>query len=730
MTGTNDGPGGTNVLFKQPAGITVDARTNLYVTDSGNNTIRKLVSSNGTWRSSTIAGLPGVAGNSDGTNNAALFRSPQEIAVDPQTNLYIADTGNSLIRKLTPVGTNWVSSTIGGVPDGYGSADGTNSNARFANPGAIAVDTDGNVYVADSRNNTIRMAAFTPGVKLTPLVTWSNPVPFYYGALTTNQLNAFASVPGTFSYNPPAGTIPGVGTDTLSVVFNPNDSVDYNTVTDTVSVVVLPFAPIISLTGANVPAILGSTTILSASVSGPGPFLYEWVVDGSNLINNAITTVAGSGLTPFSGDGGAATNAGMNSPLNMAVDSLGDLYIPDTGNNRIRRVDTNGIITTVAGNGTNGFAGDGNAATKAELSGPRGLSLDPFGNMFFADSLNEFIRKVDTNGIITTVAGTRGHGFSGDGGPATNAVFNSPTFVAADKFGNLFIADSGDARVRKVSTNGIINTVAGKGTTVYSGDGGPATNAGVAPVALAVDGFGNLFIADPRNNRVRKVNSNGIITTVAGNGSPAFAGDGGPATNASLSAPGGVSADGFGNLFIADTSNGRIRKVDTNGIITTVAGGAGSGFSGDGGAATNAALSSPGSATPDAFGNLYIADTTNNRIRKVFTSLSLTLTNLTTNNSGSYQFVVTSPYGSTTSSVSLTVGLPPLQANFNAGNGLKLQLTGTPGSNYVLQAATNLNPPVLWVPVATNVADTNGNWSFTDTNTAAFSNRYYRVTGP
>src|SRR6266850_1646511 len=336
-----------------------------------------------------------------------------------------------------------------------------------------------------------------------------------------------------------------------------------------------------------------------------------------------LTTVAGNGSPTFAGDGGAATSASFNSPAGVALDANGNLYIADYRNQRIRKVAAaTGIITTVAGNGTATFAGDGGAATSASLSGPYGVALDASGNLYIADYLNPRIRKVAAaTGIITTVAGDGVFAFAGDGGAATSASLSSPTGVALDASGNLYIADYGNQRIRKVdAASGVITTVAGNGGPTFAGDGGAATNASLNfPSGVALDASGNLYIADYFNHRIREVAAaTGIITTVAGNGSPTFAGDGGAATSASLWSPTGVALDSSGNLYIADHDNKRIRKVATaTGIITTVAGNGGSTFSGDGGAATSASLSTPTGVALDASGNLYVADQNNHRIRKV-----------------------------------------------------------------------------------------------------------------
>ena len=335
-----------------------------------------------------------------------------------------------------------------------------------------------------------------------------------------------------------------------------------------------------------------------------------------------MITVAGSGPTGmfaggFSGDEGPGIKAQLSFPEDVAVDSKGNLFIADEQNHRIRRMDAKtGIITTVAGSGAEGFSGDGGPATSAGLAAPNGVTVDRDGNILIADSLNNRIRKVDVNTkIITTLAGD---------GSATMLDF--PTGVATDSAGNVLIADYNNHRILRIDAKtGAIATIAGKGRADFLGDGGPATNANFNnPYNIAVDSSNNLFIVDRDNHRVRRIDAKtGIITTVAGSGPSgsgkgSFSGDGGPATDATLDVPFGVAVDPAGNLFISDTANRRIRKVDAStGIMTTVAGDGSRNFSDESGPAIEASFFRPIGLAIDASGNLYIADIFTHRAHMV-----------------------------------------------------------------------------------------------------------------
>ena len=345
--------------------------------------------------------------------------------------------------------------------------------------------------------------------------------------------------------------------------------------------------------------------------------------------NGAISVAAGDGLARYSGDGGPAVAGSLASIVNqqpggLTFDATGNLYIADQANNVIRRVDTNGVITTVAGNGTNGYSGDGGPATAAMLFQPTGVAVDNAGNLYIADTENYRIRMVTAKGTISTICGNGDAGFTGDGGPASAATVWQPTGVALDNAGNLYIADLNNAAVRKIAPTGIITTVAGKGRKFgYAGDGGPATAALLNQVTdIKIDASGNLYIADYGNQRVRVVTPAGIISTIAGTGQVGFAGDGGPAVSALLSGPTALGIDSTGAVIVADQGNNRVRRIVPGGAINTIAGLTLS--IGDGGSSTLARLTSPFNTAVDASRNLYIADSGENRIRKVSPSGTIT----------------------------------------------------------------------------------------------------------
>jgi hypothetical protein len=427
------------------------------------------------------------------------------------------------------------------------------------------------------------------------------------------------------------------------------------------------------------------------------------------LTPGIVSTIAGNGTAGYSGDGGAATSAELNAPNSIVVDNAGNVYICDWLNNVVRKISaTTGIITTVAGNGIAGYTGDGGPATSAELNWPQGIAIDSAGNLYIAEYRNHVIRKVNTaTGIITTYAGNPSGGFSGDGGPAASAKLTQPVSVSFDNAGNLYIGDDGNIRIRKVAAgSGIITTIAGNGTRGFSGDGGPATSAELNnPYRVVSDSKGNLYFPDASNNRIRKIDTTGIITTYAGTGTAGYSGDGGPATSAELNTPISLAIDPADNIYVSDNSNSRLRKIDAaTGIITTIAGNGGSGFSGDGGAATSAQLG-PGGPAFDIASGLYVAG--NNRIRRIDLSQSAltypTPTTVGTSDSpDDPQTAIVSNIGN----ADLTV--PPASSGSNPNVSLNFALNAattcpqqsTSSSPQTLAAGANCKYAVNFVPTA------------------------------
>ena len=314
-----------------------------------------------------------------------------------------------------------------------------------------------------------------------------------------------------------------------------------------------------------------------------------------------INTIAGSaGNAGFAGDSGSAIGSQLNYPTGIAVDKSGNLYIADGLNNRVRKV-SGGVISTVAGNGTAGYTGDKGPATSAELNNPTGVALDSSGNLYIADSANNVVRMVSSSGTITTFAGNNTLGYSGDMALATGAQLANPVGVIADSAGNVYIADAGNNVIRQVYSGNIVTYAEGF----------------TQPDAVAVDSAGNIYVADTQGRRIVKYTNAGVYTTIAGNGYGEFSGDNGPGPNAAVYDPMGLAVDSSGNVYIADTFNCRIRKVTPSGIITTIAGNGTLYFSGDGGPAVQAALHFPHGVAVDSSGNVYITDTVNSVVREL-----------------------------------------------------------------------------------------------------------------
>ncbi len=341
-----------------------------------------------------------------------------------------------------------------------------------------------------------------------------------------------------------------------------------------------------------------------------------------------IDTIVGTGSVGYSGDGGQATDASFNYIYDFVFDSSGNMYLTDTNNNVIRKVDTSGVVTTIAGTGVAGYSGDGGLATSAQLYQPSAITIDDSGNLYVSDSYNHVVRKIDTSGIITTIAGTGVAEYSGDGGLATEAGLNLPFGLCFDNQGNLLIADTGNCRLRKVDmTTGILTTIAGDGGNSYSGEGGLATDAGInSPTDVVVDSAGNIFLANNLGHRVLRIDATtGIINTYAGNGTGASTV--GVATESSINRPWGLAFDDNENLYIVERNGSVISKVNkSTGILSRVAGTGSRGFTGDGGDPLDATFNFPSNVEIDNNGIIYIADKTNNRIREIATYYSASYT--------------------------------------------------------------------------------------------------------
>ena len=361
--------------------------------------------------------------------------------------------------------------------------------------------------------------------------------------------------------------------------------------------------------------------------------LFVFLLAFASMHAQVITTVAGNGSGLYNGDNISALDAGFV-PTSVIVDNSGNMYIGDYENNRVRKIDITGSITTIAGTGVAGFSGDDSLAINAKLNHPSGLARDQNGNIYVCDAFNNRVRKIDTAGIITTVAGNGTGGFNGDNILATAAELWEPFAITLGIDGEIYIVDCGNHRIRKISMSGMITTFAGTGVPGFSGDNGPATAASLKyPRSLIFDNNHNMYIADAVNHRVRKVDSTGVITTCVGNGTPGYSGDNGIATAATMTAPYALAIDGAGNLYIADgTTVSNIRKVTTSGIITTYAGISTYGYSGDNGPATAAALDEPSGLAFDTFDNMYIADFQNARIRYIKSTTAVSQLNNKTGN--------------------------------------------------------------------------------------------------
>ena len=675
-----DGGAATEAQFRWPDGLALDGSSNLYVVDRSNNRIRR-IDAEGVV--TTLAGsgpttyLGGYSGDG-GAATEAQFAWPIGLALDGSGNLYVADSGNHRIRVIRPPGErNPVTQEFPHFANG----DSTVSDLVLVNVDTTTVtpvvrfySSKGDPISADSLLDVTGdleltadgALAVTAGIQPLAARTVST---HGRGALTSGSVRVVADgyIGGFLRFDSRAVGVAGVGAaqpvnDALFPARRKEDGINTGAAVRNLEAEAMAMTchlmqggdvletAMVELAGHGQNARFinelfpeADTSDFAGSVrcTAPEGRMFTGVALEMDIHNRIFTTlplvavtatlggdvekpyiftIAGTGEGGAGGDGGPAAAAQLLEPSGSLVDGSGNLYVADSANHRIRRIDAEGVITTIAGTGERGFGGDGGPATEAQFSYPSGLALDGSGNLYVTDVSNYRIRRIDAEGVITTFAGTGERGFGGDGGPATEAQFAWPTGLALDGSGNLYVADSGDNRVRRIDAEGVITTFAGTGKYGFGGDGGPATEAQFSwPWQLALDGSGNLYVADHDNSRIRRIDAEGVITTFAGTGEWGFSGDGGAATEAQFSGPNGLAVDGSGNLYVSDRGNSRIRRIDAEGVITTIAGsGPGSssgGYSGDGGPATEAQFSGPNGLVLDGSGNLYVSD--RHRIRVI-----------------------------------------------------------------------------------------------------------------
>jgi YVTN family beta-propeller protein len=617
-----DGGPATEASMNDLSAIAVDVSGNLFLAQDGQSAIRRVDAKTGTI--STVAGNGANGFDGDGgPATEAVLGNPQGVVVDAAGNILIADTSNNRIRRVNSV-TGFISTIAGNGTAGFAGDGGLASAAVLNTPQGLALDATGNLFFVDSGNYRIRRVDAKTGVITTVAGNGGRGFSGNGGPATNAMFNFIG-------YGvPPQVALDAAGDLYIADQFNQQiRRVDAKT------------GIITTVAGILAEGYGGDGGLaISAELSDPSGILVDpsgnlYIGDNDNnrvrfvaATTGTISTIAGNGGL---GDGESATTAALYYPQGVAA-AGGNIWIADSNNTLIRLVNPAGVISTISGQDyIFSYTGDGGAAVNATLGFPVAVTADASHNLFIADLTDSVIRRIDaSSGIITTVAGNGAVGFAGDGGPATKASMNFPSAVAVDTAGNLFISDSNNQRIRRVDIiSGVITTVAGDGTTGFSGDGGPAVDASLnlpAPFSgvggVLIDTAGNLFISDTNNNRIRRVDSvRGVITTVVGSSSfcaSGKVGDGGPATSASLCFPEGLAMDPSGNLFIADTFGERVRRLDSaGGTIATVAGNGLVGFSGDGGPATAASLTTPRDVALDNRGNLYVADANSQRIRSV-----------------------------------------------------------------------------------------------------------------
>jgi uncharacterized protein (TIGR03437 family) len=582
-----DGGPATSAQLNLPYGLAVDATGAVYVADLGNNRVRRIGPS-GTI--STVAGNGAMLSTGDGgPATSASLMSPRNLALDGYGNLYISEFAGHRIREVASGGN--ISTIAGTGVAGFSGDNGPPAQAELAFPAGLTFDSGGSLYIADSGNNRVRR--IMAGLIGTVIV----------GSATNTPLNTPVAV--------------AMASNATIYVADFNPEVHILTAGGGWSV----FAGVSAagFSGDGGPATLAQLAQPHDLALGASGSVY--IADGVRVrsVNSLgiIQTVAGDGYLNAVGDFGTATNAVLYQPSGVSLDTQGNLYIADTGTQRVRQVIPGGTITTIAGTGTAASSTNNISSVMATLNFPMGVTVDANGNLIISDTQNQRVRQV-TAGIIQNVAGTGVPGLGSADQLASQTPLNSPRNTCLAASGTLYVADTGNHRILSISKAALIAVVAGDGTAGSSGDGGLGSLGQLnQPSGCALDSAGDLLIADTGNNRIRKVDSAGIVSTVVGTGAVGSAGDEGPAATALLNGPRGIAVDGNGDIFIGDTGNNRIREVTEDGIIHTIAGQSAGGFAGDGGPATAAQLNGPAGILLDGSGNLYVADTGNNRVREL-----------------------------------------------------------------------------------------------------------------
>jgi uncharacterized protein (TIGR03437 family) len=584
---SGDGGPGWQAQLNLPYGLAVDLAGYVYVADLGNNRVRR-IAPDGTIITVAGSGAKGSSGDGGLAIDAQLL-TPRNVAVDVAGNLYISEFEGHRVRHVSSDGR--INTTAGTGTAGFRGDGSAAASSQLGYPAGLAVDRFGALYVADTQNNRIRR--IVPG-----------------GVIST----VLGGSPGTAMETPVAVTV-----DISGTIYVADNSYIVRAYTAAGAWTDFAGTRAQGYSGDGGPASKASLTRprdLAADLNG-NLFIADDVRIRRVDSRAQISTLAGDGYLHVVGDGGPATAAELFQPSAAALDSSGTLYIADTGTARVRQVQAAGNIATLAGNGVAASGADGIWAAATSLNHPMGITVDPFGNILIADTYNHRIRQV-TGGLISTIVGTGTPGVGQDGLEPLKTQLRGPHGTCTDRAGHIFIVDTSNHRVLRINPASVVLTLAGNGAPGDAGDGGQARLAQLnQPSACALDSAGNLFIADTLSHRIRQVTPAGIISTVAGTGDAAFSGDEAAATAARINAPRGVAVDDGGDIFIADTGNHRIRQVTPDGVIHTIAGQGTAGWAGDGDSATQALLNSPQGLYLDGAGDLYFADTGNNRIRRL-----------------------------------------------------------------------------------------------------------------